>query len=147
MKLRIIDYLSDIEEFNGVSFSAKIKCTCGENEFSFFHTGKQTMGIFSPCIIKRDGQLILKAICSSCEKSIIIYDSAKDGVTPKETNKKYEFVPFVSNKLPEQFSVVIKYNYFPDNMKIGNIYSNKFEDCFIYITDKKGREIEVLIEE
>ncbi len=30
MKLRILDYLCNIEEFNGVAISAKLRCKCGE---------------------------------------------------------------------------------------------------------------------
>ncbi len=147
MELRILDYLTNIEEFNGVSFSANLKCTCGATEFQFLHTGKQTKGIFAPFIVKKEHQLILKAVCHSCKNSIIVYDSVKDGANSPKASSAHEFVPFVSNKLPNQFSVVIKYNYFPEKIKIGEVYSNQFENCFIYIIDKNGREGKTLIEE
>ena len=63
MKLRILDYIKDVKEHNGVSLSAKLQCTCGCSNFEFSHTGKQTRGVFAPFIIKKNGQLILKAVC------------------------------------------------------------------------------------
>ena len=41
MKLRILDYIKDVKEHNGVSLSAKLQCTCGCSNFEFSHTGKQ----------------------------------------------------------------------------------------------------------
>ena len=147
MDLRISDYLINIQEFNGVSFSANLQCTCDRAEFRFLHTGKQTKGVFAPLIIKKENQLILKAECPYCKNSIIVYDSAKDGAHPKKEINNHSFVPFVSKKLPNQFPVILKYNYLPEKMKTGELYSNQFESCFIYISDKDGREGKALIEE
>ena len=79
MKLRILDFLTDIQEVNGVALSARLQCTCGCSDFNFLHTGKQTRGIFAPLIIKKNGQLVLKATCHCCGNSIIVYDSEIDG--------------------------------------------------------------------
>jgi hypothetical protein len=56
-------------------------------------------------------------------------------------------VPFVSKSLPSYFSVMIKYNYFPEMLKNGEVYSNQFENCFVYIVDNNGKEGKALIEE
>ena len=66
MLLRILKYLDNIEEFNGVAISAKLRCTCGDCFFTFSHTGKQTRGILAPYIIRKNKQLILQAKCRSC---------------------------------------------------------------------------------
>ncbi|MBR0449492.1 MAG: hypothetical protein IIX30_01595 [Clostridia bacterium] len=147
MKLRLLDYLSDIKEFNGVSLSAKLQCTCGSNSFEFSHTGKQTRGILAPFIVKKNDQLVLKAFCPSCGNSIIVYDSTKDGAHACDISSPCEFVPLVAKSLPNQLSVVIKYNYFPEKFKMEKVYSNQFENCFIYIIDKNRKEGKALIEE
>lgn len=147
MKLRLLDYLKDVKEINGVSLSAKLQCTCGCSGFEFSHTGKPTRGILAPFVVRKKGQLILKAVCRCCGNSIIVYDSTQDGTHARDTNSHGEFVPLIVKSLPNQLSVVIKYNYFPKNLKIGESYSNQFENCFIYITDENGKEGKVLIEE
>ena len=147
MKLRILDYIKDVKEHNGVSLSAKLQCTCGCSNFEFSHTGKQTRGILAPFIIKKKGQLILKAVCP-CGNSIIVYDSTQDGThAHNNTDSPYDFAPLTVKSLPNQLSVVIKYNYFPEKLKTGEFYSNQFENCFIYIIDENGKEREALIEE
>ncbi len=147
MTLRILDYLTNIAECDGVSLSAHLQCTCGGNKFQFLHTGKQTKGILAPFIIRKNHPLVLKAICPCCQNSIIVYDSAKDGAHAQNKNVAKEFETFVSNKVANPFSVVIKYNYLPENFKIGEQYSNQFENCFIYIIDENGKEKKALIEE
>lgn len=147
MKLRILDYIKDVKEHNGVSLSAKLQCTCGCSNFEFSHTGKQTRGIFAPFIIKKNGQLILKAVCP-CGNSIIVYDSTQDGThAHNNTDSPYDFAPLTVKSLPNQLSVVIKYNYFPEKLKTGEFYSNQFENCFIYIIDDNEKERKALIEE
>jgi hypothetical protein len=147
MKLRILDFLTDIQEVNGVALSAKLQCTCGCSDFEFLHTGKQTKGILAPLIIKKKGQLVLEAFCHCCGNSIIVYDSGKDGTRARGNCLTSEFVPFVSKSLPNNLSVVIKYNYLPEKLKIEESYSNQFEQCFIYIADQNGKEGKALIEE
>ena len=147
MKLRILDFLTDIQEVNGVALSAKLQCTCGCSDFNFLHTGKQTRGILAPFIVKKKGQLVLKAFCHCCGNSIIVYDSQKDGAYAHGDCSINEFAPFASKSLPDNLSVLIKYNYCPEKLKDREVYSNQFENCFIYITDDNGKEGKALIEE
>ena len=130
MQLRTLEYLSNIEEYGDTAISANLKCACGASEFRFFHTGKQTKGIFAAFIVRKQGQLVLKAECPRCQKSMIVFDSTKDGVQPKEKDFPDDFAVFASSKVPERFPVRIKYNYQPENFK-----SNRFESCFVYIVD------------
>lgn len=147
MKFRILDNLTNIKEYNGVSLSANLQCSCGGTEFQFWHTGKQTKGILSPFIVRNKHPLVLKAVCPNCHHSIIVYDSGTDGADAhiEDCVKKFEL--FDSNKVSKQFPVVIKYNYLPEKFKTGERYSNEFENCFIYIIDKNGKEEKALIEE
>ena len=145
MKLRVFDYLTDIEEINGVAFSAKLQCSCGSTKFAFFHTGKQTKGIFAPYIIKKSNQLVLKAKCNRCNNEIVVYDSQIDGAKPKVAKESREFTPFVIPKSPE-IEVIIKYNYLPENITESGEYSNRFENCFIYLLENH-KEAKALIEE
>ena len=147
MKLRILDYLKNEKEYNGVALSATLQCSCGCSAFEFLHTGKQTRGILAPFIVKKNGQLILKAVCNCCGNSIIVYDSTQDGTHARDTNSPCAFVPLTVKSLPNQLSVVIKYNYFPEKLKVGDLYSNQFEECFIYIINENGKEGKALIEE
>ena len=147
MKLRILEFLSNIQEYNGASISANLCCTCGNNKFVFSHTGKQTKGIFAPYIIKKNDQLILQAKCTCCGKNIEVYNSTIDGAKPKAQEPSIDFLPFVIPKATaNKFEVIIKYNYWPENLRSDNQYSNKFENCFIYIIDH-GKETKALIEE
>ena len=145
MELRILEYLDNIQENNGVAVSARLCCTCGNCSFAFSHTGKQTKGILAPYIIRKNKQLVLKANCSKCGNEIVVYNSQIDGSTPKIAEETHEFTTFSTKNLSE-FEVVIKYNYFPEKLKEDGNYSNQFEDCFIYIIDN-GKETKALIEE
>lgn len=147
MELRVSEYLTDIQEQEGALLEAKLKCTCGNTEFEFYHTGKQTKGILAPFLTRKKKQLVLKAICPWCQNSMIVYDSRVDGTHPIESDASEEFVPFMSNKVPKAFPILLKCNYVPENMKLGDKYSNQFEDCFISILDKNGKEKQVLMEE
>ena len=147
MKLRILEFLNNVQEYNGVSISANLCCTCGNNKFVFSHTGKQTKGILAPYIIKKNKQLILQAKCTCCEKNIEVYNSTIDGSKPKTIEQSIDFLPFIIPKTSaDKFEVIIKYNYWPENLKSNGLYSNYFEDCFIYIVEN-GKETKALIEE
>ena len=146
MRLRILAYLDNVQEYEGVALSAKLKCTCGATKFQFFHTGTQTRGILSPWIVRKQHQLRLKAVCAWCKESVIVYDSTVDGARPQAQAVEKEFVPLDSKKVPKQFPVVLKYNYEPEQFKTEGTYSNCFENCFIYLVDENGKE-KALIEE
>ena len=148
MSLRILKYLDNIEEFNGVAISAKLRCTCGDCFFTFSHTGKQTRGILAPYIIRKNKQLILQAKCQKCGNIIEVFNSALDGSHAKAQVGTYEFTVFAlpKSEVAAEFEVVVKYNYFPDKLKENGEYSNNFEDCFIYIIEN-GKESKALIEE
>ena len=147
MKLRTLNFMTDIQEVNGVALSAKVQCSCGARKFHFFHSGKQTKGIFSPFIIRHKQQLLLKAVCPICKNAIILYDSTQDGASADKKRSACECKPFETNTLSSPFAIAIKYNYFPDNLKMNGVYSNQFENCFIYILDDNGKEGKALIEE
>ena len=147
MSLRILKYLDNIKEFNGVAISAKLRCSCGNYSFTFSHTGKQTKGILAPYIIRKNKQLILQAKCRSCGKTIEIFNSALDGTRAKAQAETYEFATFTLPKSNvAEFEVVVKYNYFPEKIKENNEYSNNFENCFVYLV-KDNKEGKALIEE
>ena len=147
MSLRILEYLENVQEFNGVAIYAKLRCSCGNYSFTFSHTGKQTKGILAPYIIRKNKQLILQAKCRSCGKTIEIFNSALDGTRAKPQAETYEFATFTLPKSNiAEFEVVVKYNYFPEKIKENGLYSNNFENCFIYIVND-GKEVKTLIEE
>ena len=89
----------------------------------------------------------MKAVCHSCGNSIIVYDSEIDGARAHTNGLKSEFIPFVSKSFSHNLSVVVKYNYFPEKFKNGEVYSNQFENCFIYLLNDSGKQGKALIEE
>ena len=58
---RIMDNLEIIEEIDNVALKGKLKCNCGCNEFYIYHTGKQTIGVLSPEIVKHKMQVVINA--------------------------------------------------------------------------------------
>ena len=146
-KLRIIDNLNIYEIHDNVAIAGKLMCDCGCNHFSISHTGKQTKGILAPYIIRQNKQLVLQTKCRSCGKTIEVFNSKLDGTRAKPQTGTYELTTFV---LPRsniaEFEVVVKYNYFPEKIKENGLYSNNFENCFIYIVND-GKEGKALIEE
>lgn len=147
MKLRIYDFLSNIKEYDGVAMEGTLSCSCGGNKFEFSHTGKQTKGIFAPYVVSLKDQLVLKAECTNCRSSVIVYDSSKDGVCPKKTAPDNQFKPFVISKSPTNaYKARVMYNYSAEMFKTDGTYTNEFEDCLVYITDSNGKE-NALIEE
>lgn len=145
--LRILEYLTNVRECNGASVLAELRCHCGCSSFAFSYRGKQTKGILAPYIVKSKGQLTLKATCDACGEDIIVYASDKDGANPDIHIKNIDFTPFIIPGVNASFNTVtLKYNYRPEKMKTGNLYSNFFENCFVTALNYAGKEI-VLIEE
>lgn len=147
-KLRIIDNLVNIREYEGVAIEGNLKCSCSCDTFHIYHTGKQTKGIFAPLLIKKNKQICIKAVCTNCNISIIIYDSKIDG--SRHRNSNMDYIDFIKFLLPKnqivQYKINIKYNYFPEKLKVDGIYSNNFEACFIDISYDSGKS-KILIEE
>ena len=146
-RLRIIDNLKILEEANKVAVEASLVCDCGNEYFHVLHTGKQTKGILAPYIIRQNKQLVLQAKCRNCGKTIEVFNSKLDGTRAKPQTGTYELTTFVLPKSNiAEFEVVVKYNYFPEKIKGNGLYSNNFENCFIYIVND-GKEGKALIEE
>ena len=103
--------------------------------------------ILAPYIIKKNKQLILQAKCTCCEKNIEVYNSTIDGSKPKTIEQSIDFLPFIIPKTSaDKFEVIIKYNYLPENITESGEYSNRFENCFIYLLEN-DKETKALIEE
>lgn len=145
-KLRIQAFLDHIHAANDAAMSAEVKCACNCRSFRISHTGKKTKGILAPLVIRNNGQLVVKATCTSCGNSIVLYDSKTDGA-----GKEYRdaVLPFKELEIKgmdtNAWNIVVKYNYFPDKMKWKDGYSNEFENCFIEIA--QNEKTQVLIEE
>lgn len=139
-KLRIIDNLRIIIECDEVALSGKLICDCGCEHFYIFHSGKQTKGIFAPYLIKKDKQIVIKAVCKDCGKSILIYDSKIDGIKPL-MNNEYHVDRFVLNNIKDSYEITLKYNYYKNDYK-----TNKFVECFIEIKNEDMKKVKQLYE-
>ena len=139
-KLRIIDNIKILEEHDNVAMACQLICDCGCNHFSIFHTGKATKGIFAPYLIKKDKQIVIKAVCKDCGKSINIFDSKIDGIKPVMCDT-YPEEKFLLKNINENFEIVLKYNYYSKDYK-----TNKFVECFIEIKNDDMKKIKQLYE-
>lgn len=139
-QLRIIDNIKIIEEYNDVAMACHLVCDCGCNHFSIFHTGKVTKGIFAPYLIKKDKQIVIKAVCKDCGKSIIVLDSKIDGIKPIMCDT-YPEEKFLLKNINENFEIILKYNYYQNDFK-----TNKFVDCFIEIKNEDMKKVRQLYE-
>ena len=139
-KLRIIDNLNIYEIHDNVAIAGKLMCDCGCHLFSIYHTGKVTKGILAPYLIKKDKQIVIKAVCKDCGKSIIIFDSKIDGIKPIMCDT-YPEEKFQIENIDEHFEIVLKYNYYSKDYK-----TNKFVDCFIEIKNRDMKKVKQLYE-
>lgn len=127
--LRIVSNLTDIQEHNGVSLSATLRCVCGGEVFEVSHTGKQTKGLFAPLILPRGGQLCVMARCPACGEAVCLYDSRTDGRHPQEADH-VSATPFAMKQRSE-WRIDIRLNYFPEQLRTdAGEYSNNFENLF-----------------
>ena len=139
-KLRIIDNIEILEEHDNVAMACQLICDCGCNHFSIFHTGKVTKGILASYLLKKDKQIVIRAVCKDCGKSIIIFDSKLDGIKPLVCDS-YPEDKFQIKNIDENFEILLKYNYYPRDYK-----TNNFIECFIEIKNKEMKKIKQLYE-
>lgn len=139
-KLRIIDNLNIYEIHDNVAIAGKLMCDCGCHLFSIYHTGKVTKGILASYLLKKDKQIVIRAVCKDCGKSIIIFDSKIDGIKPIMCDT-YQEEKFQIENIDEHFEIVLKYNYYSKDYK-----TNKFVDCFIEIKNRDMKKVKQLYE-
>lgn len=139
-QLRILDNLRIIIERDEVALMGELVCDCGCEHFYIFHSGKQTKGILASYLIKKDKQIVIKAVCEKCGKEIIIYDSKIDGIKPLGNNE-YPIDKFVLKNIKDSYEITLKYNYYKNDYK-----TNKFVDCFIEIKNEDMKKVKQLYE-
>ena len=136
-ELRILHNLKNIEEIDNVALKGNLCCDCECQRFYIYHTGKQTKGILSPDIIKKNNRILIKAKCIQCGEEIVVLDTSIDGIEVTESIK--EDLKQFKLKDNTKFKITLKYNYFKQSFK-----SNYFVDIFIDVeseTLKKPRTI------
>lgn len=139
-QLRIFDNLRILIERDEVALSGKLVCECGCEHFYIYHSGKQTKGILTPYLIRKDKQIVIKAVCERCGKEIIIYDSKIDGIKPL-MNKGYLVEKFTLKNIKDSYEITLKYNYYKNDYK-----TNKFVECFIEIKNEDMKKVIQLYE-
>lgn len=139
MELSFKKFYKIEEEHDKVAVYGRLKCPCGSEHFSIFHTGKQTKGILSPYIKKTEKQILIEAKCQKCGQTIQIYDNTIDGEKPVIASHpdKTQFI----YKNTTNFKVKIVLNYYEENYM-----TNKFVTIYIYLYDDSNKQI-VLYEE
>lgn len=134
--LRIKEHLIILQEHQPVAFKAKLVCDCGCEKFKIYYTGKQTKGILSPHLVKKNKQIEIEAVCKNCGNKIIVLDTAKDGMHPHIV-KKDNLKPF-QLKGQDLFSIELSYNYLEDSYM-----TNQFVDCFIDVKNDNEKVIRI----
>ena len=139
MDLSFKDFFVIEEEHDKVACNGILKCSCGGEKFSIYHTGKQTKGILSPYIKKTQKQILVDAKCSKCGRIIQIYDTTIDGEKTVVACHP-ERQQFIYKNLTD-FKVKIFLNYYEENYM-----TNNFAMIYIYLYDDNNKQI-VLYEE
>ena len=139
-QLRIFDNLRIVIERYEVALAGELVCDCGCEHFYIYHSGKQTKGILTPYLIRKDKQIVIKAVCERCGKEIIIYDSKIDGIKPL-MNNEYLVEKFTLKNIKDSYEITLKYNYYKNDYK-----TNKFVECFIEIKNEDTKKVKQLYE-
>lgn len=139
MNLSFKDNFIIKEEHDNVAVNGTLKCNCGAEKFTIYHTGKQTKGILSPHIKKIKNQILIEAKCPRCGQTIKIYDTNTDGEKPSIVTHP-EQLKFIHKNIDE-YKVKIYLNYYEENYM-----TNKFAMIYIYLFDDNNKQI-VLYEE
>ena len=134
MDLSFKNYFIIEEEHDKVACKGILKCSCGEEKFSIYHTGKQTKGILSPYIKKIQKQIFVEAKCSKCGRTIQICDTTIDGEKPVD-GSHLEIKQFLYKNITD-FKVKIFLNYYKENYM-----TNKFVTIYIYLYDDNNKQI------
>lgn len=137
--LRLIPYLTHVQERNGAALSGKLECVCGGRYFEIYHTGKQTHGVLTPYLVRKNRQLAVRAVCAACGFAISLYDSNCDG---KHCTPVQEPQPLHQFELPKEdraYRVTMMYNYMPEDFVVNGLYSNEFSECVVELANAKGR--------
>ncbi len=124
-ELRILNNLKNIKEKDNVALTGNLFCDCECEQFYIYHTGKQTKGVLSPDIIKKNGKIVIIAKCTLCGEEIVIFDTSIDGIEVTEKSIEVLNQLKLKNNI-SKFRVTLSYNYFKQNFK-----SNYFLDIFI----------------
>lgn len=134
--LRVGAYLRDIKETGNAVLRGEIVCTCGNQCFSIYHSGRQTKGILSAFVAKKKGQLQVAAHCPACGRVMVLYDSARDGSrSKKKPSEEAKQIFALRDYSPEEWRITMLYNYYPEKCKPQGVYSNDFEMIFIEVSN------------
>lgn len=143
--LPILPYLTNIKEYSGLNkgtlknepcaIEGTLACSCGCDKFKILHTGKQTKGIFSALVVKKEKQLRVIAICAECGNKIEIYNSSED-----INRNDFSDFSFSNNSV---WQIKLMYNYFHQKMKFKGDYSDSFEDFYadIFSENQKPKRL------
>lgn len=108
---------------NGVAISGNLVCNCGCNKFIIYYTGKQTKGILAPYIIPIKDHVYIKAECTFCKKEIVLVNNTDN----------LQEVKTLELKGIKEFDIICKLNYSPEKLKKDGLYTNDYEELFVYI--------------
>ncbi|MFH0993841.1 MAG: hypothetical protein V1761_05790 [bacterium] len=127
-RLSTFDHLCHIEEKAGCTLQGDLVCSCENEWFSLFYFGKQTKGILSPDIVRKQKTLFLEGRCFVCGAKITIFDSASMGSSARgaknnpSTTNGWPLMPFGIRP----YKIKVLYNYMPSNL-----YSVNFEEIYV----------------
>ena len=91
---KIANYAIGITAGKRETTQASIHCLCGSESFELLYYGKISKKLFSrdSIICDDDEILILEAVCTSCKKNIVLFDSRTDGYSAQIEENSHKFV-------------------------------------------------------
>ena len=75
MYLPVKNNLINITEYDDDSLTGDLRCDCDSVHFSILHTGRQTLGLFSPNIAPDRMPLTIYARCAVCSRRYLLHRS------------------------------------------------------------------------
>jgi len=138
---KVLEYYDPVtfKEGLGVVSQGRLRCSCSSDDFAIQYIGKIRKGIIgNTYLCEEDNAICLSLTCSSCKKSLVLFDNNIDGydaltvdILSLTTNAYQKLLSFSCPKCgKESFQVSVEYEHLPkeetDQVGIDD-YRNAFQ--------------------
>lgn len=141
MLLPAANHLDHLIEYDDDSIQGELVCECGCREFIILHTGRQTRGLFRSELVKRDGQIRIKARCAACSKEYPLYCPAMENANARDFEGPgfEEFSP--PNLRTNKWRLSLHYDWDEKlGKREGRWHSDFFQMCIDVWNDEKPKK-------
>ena len=117
---------------NNAALETELRCDCGGDLFRISHSGYMRKGLFGGVsIYEKENQLLIKCDCVNCCKQYHLYNSTKDGTSPREIS--VGACEPLRIKDETRFKIKLRYNFMEMNYK-----TDQFEMFFLDVKLPNG---------